>query len=174
DAQAAKNNITGSGGASPDIAFGDTPLQLDEVRQTRERLIQMANVRYSGSTDLSSTTLGTLENPQITYVNDSLRLSGGVTGYGVLIVDKDLVITGNVNFYGIVIVGVCPTCPGRVEQGAGNFNLYGSLLVANTTSEHSDEARIKVTGNGDFFYSSSAINNALSATFATERWREVL
>ncbi|MBI3091181.1 MAG: hypothetical protein HYY96_10975, partial [Candidatus Tectomicrobia bacterium] len=43
DAQAAKNNITGSGGASPDIAFGDTPLQLDEVRQTRERLIQMAN-----------------------------------------------------------------------------------------------------------------------------------
>lgn len=171
---AAQNNITGVGGITPDIDKGSTTLNLTDLQAVRSALIAMSGITtYSGSTTITGGALGTRANPQITYVNDSLDLQSNVTGAGILIVDKDLIISGNLVFEGIILVGICPTCPGRVETGTGNSMVFGAVVVVNPTSSHSDEARLKMSGNSDIYYSSFAIHNALNATFSAVSWREV-
>lgn len=170
----AQDNITGSGG-TPDIDLENTTLSLTSLQAARSYLLGLSGITtYTGSTTLTGVTLGTRQSPQITYVNDALTLQGNVSGAGILIVDKDLVISGDFTFEGIVLVGVCPTCPGRLETGTGNSKIFGAMVVANPTSSHSNEARLKMQGNCDIYYSSYGINNVLSATFSSLSWRQVL
>lgn len=171
---ATQNNITGTGTSTPNINKGDTSLSLADLQTVRSELIAMPGITtYSGSTSINGGALGTRDSPQITYVNDSLTLSGVVTGVGILIVDKKLYVSGNLTFEGIILVGICPTCPGEFEAGTGNSQIFGAIVVANPTSSNSGEARLKITGNTDIYYSTFAIELALKATFAIDSWREV-
>jgi len=167
------NQLTGLGG-SPDITSDIGSLTLASLRSVRDDLISRADIIYHGSTNLNGGTLGTREEPKITYVDDTLVLEGNVTGVGFLIVDKDFEIKGNFTFEGIILVGICPTCPGRMK-GTGNGKVYGSMVLANPTSSHDEEARIEdMTGNSSIYYSTYGIDLALRRTFKTVGWQELM
>lgn len=167
------NQITGVG-ASPDITSDIGSLSLTSLRSLRDDLISRADIFYHGSTTLNGGTLGTREEPKITYVDDTLVLEGNVTGAGFLIVDKDFEIKGNFTFEGIILVGICPTCPGRIK-GTGNGKVYGAVALANPTSSHDEEARIEnMTGNSSISYSTYGIDLALKRTFKTIGWQEMM
>ncbi len=167
------NQITGTG-STPDITSDIGSLTLASVQSVRDDLISRADIVYHGSTTLNGGTLGTRDDPKITYVDDTLVLEGNVTGVGFLIVDKDFEVKGNFTYEGIVLVGICNTCPGRMK-GTGNAKMYGATVLANPTSSHDQEARIEnMTGNSSIYYSTYGIDLALTRTFKTLGWQELM
>lgn len=168
------NQITGSGVFSPDITSDIGSLTLASVQSVRDDLISRADTVYHGSTTLNGGTLGTRDDPKITYVDDTLVLEGNVTGAGFLIVDKDFEVKGNFTYEGIILVGICNTCPGRIT-GTGNAKMYGATVLANPTSSHDQEARIEnMTGNSSIYYSTYGIDLGLKRTFKTVGWQELM
>lgn len=168
------NQLTGVGSSTPDITSDIGSLTLSGLQSMRSDLISIADTIYSGSTILTGTvTLGTRTSPKITYVNDSLKVVGNVTGAGFLIVDKDFEVSGNFTYEGIILIGICSTCPGRIHR-TGNAKIYGATVLANPTSSHSDEARLEdMTGNSAFYYSTYAIDMAIRRTFRSLAWQEI-
>lgn len=167
------NQITGTG-STPDITSDIGSLTLASVQSVRDDLISRADLVYHGSTTLNGGTLGTRGEPKITYVDDTLVLEGNVTGAGFLIVDKDFEVKGNFTYEGIILVGICNTCPGRMK-GTGNAKMYGAVVLANPTSSHDQEARIEnMTGNSSIYYSTYGIDLALTRTFKTLGWQELM
>ncbi|MBN2713406.1 MAG: hypothetical protein JXR97_13380 [Planctomycetes bacterium] len=95
--------------------------------------------------------LGSKDDFQVTYVKSGGTLAGHVEGGGILIIDGDLHISGQMTFYGIVIV------LGEVDiTGGGNWDthVYGSTLA---------KTMGKMTGNADVWWSSEAVDKAISA-----------
>lgn len=167
------NQITGSG-VSPDITSDIGSLTLAGVQSTRDDLISRADIVYHGSTTLNGGTLGTRNDPKITYVDDTLEVNGNVSGVGFLIVDKDFEVKGNLTYEGIILVGICNSCPGRIK-GTGNGKVYGAMILANPTSSHDGEAEIEdMTGNSSIYYSTYGIGLALNRTFKTIGWQEMM
>jgi len=78
-------------------------------------------------TDRNFTTNGTVNDPQIIFVNGNVSISGNVTGYGILAVNGNVNISGTLTWNGIILV-----------IGQGNFttsgtSVYnGAILVAKT------------------------------------------
>ncbi len=173
-------DITGSGGTD-DIDYGNTDVTLAELQSLRTSLLASSGlVTYSGSLTINSSNistypLGSSSAPQITYINGSLDINGQ-SGAGILIVDEDLDVSGGFIFEGLVLVGVCDTCPGRFESGSGGADIYGSVIVANPTSSHSDEARIDLSGGANIYYSTQGLSYAtslLDSSVTVMSWREI-
>jgi hypothetical protein len=69
--------------------------------------------------------------PQVTYFPGNVRLTGNVSGSGILIVDGDLDIHGGLSFYGLILVkGVVDFTGG----GSQNVNQYGAILAGQDVS----------------------------------------
>jgi hypothetical protein len=86
--------------------------------------------------------LGTLANPQITYVNGDFNM-GNASGAGVLVVTGDLNVTGNGQFTGLVLIigqGIMNV------NGGGNGTFYGSVFIANTNSHTSPFTQLSTVG----------------------------
>jgi hypothetical protein len=99
--------------------------------------------------------LGTPANPQITYVNGDLNLSGLTTGAGVLIVTGNLNIVGNPTFDGLVLVigqGI------MTVSGGGSGTFFGSVFVANTNSHTSPFTPLTTVGSPDLRWSGGGGN----------------
>ncbi len=170
----ADDNITGTGGSTPNILTDDFTFTLQQLQEIRNAYLPVATTTYNGDTSISAETLGTTSNPIVTYADDSLTISGSSSGAGILIVNKDLNITGSLVYQGVILVGICDTCPGRFETGIGGAEIYGAVVVANPTSSNNEEARIKMTGSANIYYSCDAITNATnlaSQTFTVVSWR---
>jgi hypothetical protein len=113
--------------------------------------------------------VGTLANPAITYVDGDLSLSGGVTGYGVLVVTGKFSASGTVGWKGIVLV----VGEGEMEVNGGGSNQYdGAVLLAKTKDSNGNLlSTVGPTlldwagggGNG-VSYSTGCINNAQNNT----------
>jgi Tfp pilus assembly protein PilX len=87
-----------------------------------------------GTNNLSTTysslpSYGSAAQPLITVVNGNLNLSGGVTGYGLLLVTGTLTISGTVGWRGAVLdIGQ----GAMTVSGGGSNELDGAVLVAKT------------------------------------------
>lgn len=96
----------------------------------------------------------TLQNPStcsvsnVVYYNSDVKLAGGTSGCGVLIIDGDLDVNGGFSWYGIVIVSGA-----IVFSGGGNKNITGGLM-----SGSSVDADI-VGGNANIVYCSKALSD---------------
>jgi hypothetical protein len=107
-------------------------------------------------------------NPEnVVYYNTNntyIKLSGGVTGCGILLIDGDLDVSGDFFWYGSILIS------GQVVYtGAGNKNVTGTVM-----SEGSADIDV-VGGNANNVYCSDALTNI--TTFRPLRilsWREVL
>ena len=107
--------------------------------------------------DWGTPTLGTtLQDPSscscnnIVYYNTqgtSIKLSGGVTGCGILVVDGDLDMHGGFSWHGMVIV-----TGSVIFLGGGDKNITGALIAGGSV-----DADI-IGGNSNIVYCSSAID----------------
>jgi hypothetical protein len=86
--------------------------------------------------------LGTVANPQITYVNGDFNM-GNASGAGVLVVTGDFNVTGNGQFTGLVLIvgqGIMNV------NGGGNGTFYGSVFIANTNGHTSPFTQLATVG----------------------------
>ena len=100
----------------------------------------------------SSVQYGTQANTVIVYGQGNFKFSGGVIGYGILIIDGTMTLSGNFFWYGpVYIIGSTPEIFNSVGTNriTGGVVLGGSGVVA------------KMKGTADIQYSCDAINNAI-------------
>ena len=104
----------------------------------------------------------TLQNPSSCSVNNivyyntrnntnattDIKLTGGTSGCGVLIVDGDLDVNGGFNWYGVILVSGSVT-----YSGGGNKNVTGAVIAGGSMDAD------LVGGNANIVYCSSAISN---------------
>ena len=80
-----------------------------------------------------------------------IKLSGGTTGCGILLIDGDLEITGGFLWYGIVIA------TGSIRfTGGGDKNVTGAMLSGASVDADID---VLIAGNANVIYCSSAIDD---------------
>ncbi|MFQ5684262.1 MAG: PilX N-terminal domain-containing pilus assembly protein [Candidatus Binatia bacterium] len=169
------NDIQGLGGIR-DLTSDLGSLTLAELQTIRGEMVSVPDMAYDGDTNVSTNlALGSRESPNVTHVKGTLTVSGTVTGAGILIVDNELRVTGNFAFEGLILIGLCGTCPGRMEiSSTGSARIYGAVVLANATSAYDEQAGIEtLAGRGAIYYSTKGIDLALRRTFKTLFWQEV-
>lgn len=127
-------------------------------------LRRVADVVLPGGTNLSGNNLnlGTIDRPQVTFVDGDLSVSGTGQGYGVLVVTGKFDYSGAFNFVGLmVIVG-----KGELTVGGANKGVIGGLLIAKLVQSGSSYSLgtpvIDIGGNSNFYYSGKALEFATS------------
>jgi uncharacterized protein (UPF0333 family) len=121
-----------------------------------------ADYTYNTSGTYSGQTWGSASNPAVVYCNAgddtsfSIKFTGGVVAYGILVVRGNVQFNGNLNFYGLVVVDGFNT---TVSFGAsGTPAIVGGVLVAGNAGA---SVSLKGTGeNAKIVYSSQALNRA--------------
>jgi hypothetical protein len=156
-----QDNVTGSVG---DNSVAQSPFTYD-FNQLWGTLSPMANNSFTGDQNWTSATpsYGSLSNPKVTAVSGNLHISGTWTGGGILIVNGNLSLSGGCVFKGIVI------CLGDIDITGGGpadmAHIIGSVIYQGTMIEDN-----KTSGSGRIFYSSEAINAAMTLNRYTLAW----
>ena len=123
-----------------------------------------ANADYSYNIDgvYNSVSWGSAKNPAVVYCNAgddtsfSIKFTGDVIGYGILVVRGNVQFNGNFSFYGLVIIDGFNT---MVQFGAaGTPQIVGGVIVAGNAGA---SVTLKGTGsNAKVKYSTSALDQA--------------
>jgi hypothetical protein len=88
--------------------------------------------------------------------NTDIRLAGGTTGCGILLVEGDLEVNGGFSWYGTVLVS------GSIRYlGGGDKNITGNVMAGSSMDAD------LVGGNANIVYCGSALNNVT----ANQPWR---
>lgn len=148
-------NIDGVPPVKTDTTTVDPLPFLDEYEANADYLYNTPGV-------YSSITWGNANNPVIVYCNAgddtsfSIKFTGNVTGYGVLVVRGNVQFNGNFSFYGLVVVDGFNTI---VQCGAsGTPQIVGGLIIAGNAGA---SVTLKGTGTtGKVKYSSQALMKA--------------
>jgi len=132
-------------GATNQLSNWSTPAQLNTmVSQIANAADYTYNCGMAGTGTPCTGTYGSVANPQITYVNGDVTLSGGA---GVLVVTGNLIFTGAMQFDGLILV----IGQGNVTvNGGANAAIYGAMFVANTNSTTSPYAQLASLGAPSF------------------------
>jgi hypothetical protein len=126
--------------------------------------------------------MGTAGSQKVVVANGDFSLSGGQSGFGILVVKGQLTFSGNINYTGIIMVigkGI------MVRSGSGNGTISGAVWVANTAGSdgivgNADDAMgaavLNTSGGGasNVQYCSSAVANALSLTAPTPTYNPLI
>jgi hypothetical protein len=167
--QVAKNQRAKIVGNLPDPAIGKTDaLDFDKYETM---LAPLATMNWTGANDSYSGTLGDYSNRKgiIAHATGNLKLHGGTTGAGILIVDGDLELDGKFQFAGLIIVR------GNVSfQGGGApQELFGALLLWGKDPPGAPTDDLRVNGSVQVAYSSQGLG--IASTTGGVRvmfWRE--
>ncbi len=144
-------NFTGQGptpsvvNQSAALTQWSTPTQLNSV------VTEMANVAdntyscgFGGAGCTGS--YGTTANPQITFINGDVSLTGGA---GVLVVTGSLTISGAMQWDGLILV----IGQGSVViGGAGDGQIFGEMFVAKTNGPGPAYAQLATLGSPSFVW----------------------
>jgi hypothetical protein len=156
-----QDNVTGNVG---DNSVAQSTYTYDFPRLWGS-LSPMANNSFTGDQHWTSATsaYGTLANPKITAVNGNLDISGTWTGGGILIVNGNLSLSGGCMFKGVVI------CLGDIDVTGGGpadvAHIIGAVIYQGTMIEDN-----KTSGSGRIFFSTEAINAAMTLNRYTLTW----
>lgn len=123
-----------------------------------------ADYIYNSSGTYAGQSWGSASSPVVIYCNAgadtsfAIKFTGGVTGYGILVVQGNVQFNGGINFVGLVVVSGFNTI---VDFGAaGTPQILGGLIVAGNAGA---SVTLKGTGNaGKVAYSSAAIAQAMN------------
>ncbi len=156
-AAAGGTNITGSPPVNVDTTTVEPNPFLNEY-------LANADYIYNTSGTYAGQSWGTASAPVVVYCNAgadtsfSIKFTGGVTGYGILVVQGNVQFNGGINFVGLVIVSGFNTV---VAFGAaGTPQILGGLIVAGNSGA---SVTLKGTGsNGKIKYSSAAIAQSMN------------
>jgi hypothetical protein len=137
------DHYTGAGGNDADIANISSSLGSLGTTAGLLELTDMikgatpSSRRYSGSQ--SDVNIGSPTDPQLTFVDGNLTLSGTQNGAGILFVTGTLVTSGNFSFKGLIFVvgdGVWTSGgggSGRIDGGVFVANIYSSTTHSTST-----------------------------------------
>lgn len=144
-----------------DVTGGTTNL---DVQSIIDNFRGFANFPYSvTSATLTGQSWGvptlgaTLQNPSSCAVNNivyfdtnntDVKLAGGTSGCGLLLIDGDLEVNGGFSWYGMVIVSGSVT-----YLGGGDKNITGAVIAGGSVDAD------LVGGNANIVYCSDAVNN---------------
>ena len=155
------DNITGSGGQN---SIQTSPFTYDFNKLWTD-LSGMADYSFTGSQSFTSATpaYGTLADPKVTAVNGDLSTGGNWRGGGILVVNGSLNMGGGSMFDGIAIVTGDVKLAGG---GAGDVaRILGGIIYQGTLVDASS-----VGGSARVYYSSAAVNAALTLNRYTLAW----
>ena len=166
--------ITGLG--EPPVRV-ETPTQVFDIYAYVDLVTSMAHQTLVQTSITGSTAdLGTVSNPRITVlappistpgVNPEVKISGNITGAGVLVVKADLWVSGTINFKGLVLVVGTRTIQ---FESTGTPQIFGAMMIAGKLLDFVSK------GNGDIYYSTQALqlikNRLNSGRMSTIAWWE--
>jgi hypothetical protein len=167
-----KQNVYGD----PPVKTGGGNMTATDWQDFANELIPLADNTINGTPTIAgSLTLGTRDDPQITYVTDDTKFAGSVDGAGILIVEEGATFQGTFHFEGLIIVLNKTWDVGTwdLDLGKGNAYLFGAVVVAGNNVADSE---VELRGNAKIRYSSQALNNVgnkLLYTVSMTSWREV-
>lgn len=153
-------NVAIAGGSN---VQGNPPVKVDTTIQDPLDFLDIyknsAHITFNTSGTYSGQTWGAPGNPVIVYCNAgddtsfSIKFTGGVVGYGILVVKGNVQFNGNLTFRGLVIVDGFNT---TVQFGAsGTPAVVGGIVVAGNAGA---SVSLRGTGsNAKVRYSSQAI-----------------
>jgi hypothetical protein len=164
------DNVVGLGGypaVSTVTPFAQT------VTEMADAFLTYSHTDLDGGTYAGNVTWGTDASPQITQINGNAKISGNITGSGVLIVDGTLEIPGNITFHGLIIA----RGPIQVEI-TGSLQIFGGIMLAESADPDNGN-EFQMRGNGEIYYSSEAFtmintywSNALPKPAKLISWQE--
>jgi hypothetical protein len=151
------------------------PASLNQMVSDIQALPQAVTVPDGTASSAVPGGIGTAGDQKIVIADGDFTLSGGASGFGILVVKGTLTFSGNINYTGIIMVigdGV------MVRNGGGNGTISGAVWIANTSGADgipgtADDAMgaavLNTSGGGasNIQYCSSAVANALSLTAPT-------
>ncbi|HET6203341.1 MAG TPA: hypothetical protein VFI25_11125 [Planctomycetota bacterium] len=146
------DNVLGYG-PSPSVT-GYAPPDPDLIDNVIAALTPRASIVFNSYGGVYTGTLGDYAagNFQITKSNGDLKIGGGSTGAGILLVEGNLEISGAWDYVGYIFV------TGRVDMkgGAGTKRLRGTMFVEGDVVQGST-VMLWVNGTVDLLYSSQAL-----------------
>ncbi|MHC4954846.1 MAG: hypothetical protein ACYTGZ_13250 [Planctomycetota bacterium] len=160
-------NITGTGGPPSlgQVEALDLQSMIDEGARAADVTLD------AGTTEKPAAPgdWGSIGNESIVYSPGDVKIAGGASGVGILIVDGDLEISGTFEWIGIMIVRGGVTFAG----GGGGKRLIGSLVVQNRIEDPEAE-EIILEGTVDILFSQQAITEVLTSfsSYTILNWRE--
>lgn len=143
-------NIKGKGKIYPD---SERVTNLPDYTSFADEMIRLATV-YTGET-FTDATLGTDSKPQITYFTGNTKITGSVTGSGILVVNGNLDMSGSFTFHGLVIVYGSGSI--SVTQ-TGTSAIFGGVVLAGDNTSYTQKGTSLVQ------YSSKAIKDVRNGT----------
>jgi hypothetical protein len=158
-------SVASAGGTN---VIGNPPVKVDTTTVDPGQFLDIyknnSDFTYNTAGTYSGQTWGSATNPVIVYCNAgddtsfSIKFTGGVIGYGILVVRGNVQFNGNVNFYGLVVVDGFNTA---VSFGAsGTPGVVGALIVAGNAGA---SVTLKGTGNNaKVVYSPGALGRAMN------------
>ena len=155
------DNVMGEGGTG---SVQHSTFDYDFV-QLWNQLAAMCDFKDAGPLTYGSSTPphGTLADPKVTIVDGGLTINGTWQGAGILMVNGNLAMGGGCTFKGIVIatgdVTLSGGGPADVARIVGSVIYQGSLVDASKTG-----------GSARVYYSSEAVNSALTLNRYTLAW----
>jgi len=146
------SNVVGKG-SNPSVGL----FKSDSLDLIFEMLRDMATLTLAPGKYAGNSAIGTLDVPEIVYVNGDMQWAGDTKGAGILVVDGHLQFSGNVQWQGIVIARASGTF---IDFGSnGNPRIIGAAIVGNKNGLHLPT--VKINGNPSAIYSSEAISTVL-------------
>lgn len=185
------STITQSGGptivGSPQVAAGQNNMDVRSMVNTYKN---MANYPYNytsnqtqtgmnwgtpvaGASETAPSSCDDVSPPNIVYYNmndtSSIKLSGGSSGCGILLVDGDLDVQGGFRWYGLVMVTGSVTFTGG---GSEKKNITGGVIAGNEVDASLFDSNV-AGGSISLVYCSAAINNLTeNQPFKRLNWKE--
>jgi hypothetical protein len=157
-----QDNVTGEGGEAS-VAQATFDYDFNALWNTLSATAQYSYTGNQNWTGPGNPAAGTLAEPAITVVKGDLGTKGNWVGYGILMVNGNLDMQGGSQFNGIVI------CTGTADLAGGGpadvAHIVGSVIANGVTSTDN-----KTGGAARVFYSSQAINQALTLNRYTLAW----
>jgi Tfp pilus assembly protein PilX len=169
-------SITGASGTNPDILYNAPNLDITGmVNSLKTQANYPYNVSSATQTGMSwgtPTEGATLQNAStctdhnIVHYNTNgtyIKLAGGTTGCGILLIEGDLQVNGGFSWHGIIIVTGSVT-----YSGGGNKNVTGGILSGGTVDAD------LISGNANIVYCSSAVNSQTNSfPLRNLSWRDL-
>jgi hypothetical protein len=172
-----KNNIQGLGyvpgsPATPSVS-AVAGASTAQINQMITDLLAKPHVTDGSNHINGGAHFGTLDAPQITYLNSGTGVTfgnGNADGYGILIVENSLTLNGDLDFKGLILVRGST----NVTEVTGSAEIWGSIWTT--------EFNLTVGGHADIQYSSEALalanqagggSGGLPAPVKIYSWRDV-
>jgi Tfp pilus assembly protein PilX len=166
-----EDNIQGTGGTATEPSVGvSSSLPSSSITSLANAICNAApasnklNTPNNGTLTFSgNTTFGTRASPKIYCIdgvgtpgNMEVSLEGNFSGAGVLVVrNSDLVARGNFKYEGLIIVTGAKVGFGMI--GGGQQDVYGSIMINETSTDGSSYKELVLEGNAAVKRSQSAL-----------------